>query len=104
AYMTYQLHARWGVGFVLAVLAVTVGIAALGVMLEFTVIRRLRGSAAEFAVVLVTIGLLLATQSLVAATWGYTPLNMDDPWGLKNVHLGSVAVSHRSVRVVGRTA
>ena len=104
AYLTYQLHAKWGVTFVLAVLAVTVGIAALGVALEFAIIRRLRGSAAEFAVVLVTIGLLLATQSLVAATWGYTPLNMEDPWGLKNVHLGSVAVSHRDIWVVGSTA
>lgn len=104
AYTTYQLHAKWGVPFVLAVLAVTIGIAALGVALEFAVVRRLRGSAAEFAVVLVTIGLLLATQSLVAATWGYTPLNMDDPWGLKNTHLGSVAVSHRDIWVVASTA
>jgi len=103
AYLTYQLHAKWGVSFVLAVLAVVAGIALLGVALEFVVIRRLRGSAAEFAVVLVTIGLLLATQSLVAATWGYTPLNMDDPWGLKNVHLGSIAVSHRDIWVVGST-
>lgn len=104
AYMTYQLHVKWGAPFVLAVLAVTIGIAALGVALEFVVIRRLRGSAAEFAVVLVTIGLLYATQSLVAATWGYTPLNMDDPWGLKNVHLGSVAVSYRDIWVVASTA
>jgi branched-chain amino acid transport system permease protein len=103
AYLTYQLHAEWGVSFVLAVLAVVAGIALLGVALEFVVVRRLRGSAAEFAVVLVTIGLLLATQSIVAATWGYTPLNMDDPWGLKNVHLGSVAVSHRDIWVVGST-
>jgi branched-chain amino acid transport system permease protein len=103
AYLTYQLHAEWGVTFVLAVLAVAIGVGLLGVTLEFVVVRRLRGSAAEFAVVLVTIGLLLATQSLVAATWGYTPLNMDDPWGLDNVHLGSVAVSHRDIWVVGST-
>lgn len=103
AYLTYQLHAKWNWNFVLAVIAVAVAVAALGVALEFVVIRRLRGSAAEFAVVLVTIGLLLATESLVAATWGYTPLNMNDPWGLKTVHLGSIAVSQRDVWVVGST-
>ena len=103
AYLTYQVHAAWGVPFVLAVVAVAIGVALLGIALEFVVIRRLRGSAAEFAVVLVTIGLLLATQSLVAATWGYTPLNMNDPWGLETVHLGSVAVSHRDIWVVGST-
>jgi len=104
AYLTYQVHAEWGVPFILAVVAVAIGVALLGVALEFVIIRRLRGSAAEFAVVLVTIGLLLATQSLVAATWGYTPLNMDDPWGLETVHLGSVAVSQRDIWVVGATA
>lgn len=103
AYTTYQLHVKWGVTFVLAVIAVAVMIALLGVALEYVVVRRLRGSAAEFAVVLVTIGLLLATESLVAATWGYDPLDMKDPWGLKNVHLGSVVVSQRDIWVVGST-
>ena len=103
AFMTYELHAKWGVTFVLAVLAVAVGTALLGAALEFLIIRRIRGSAAATAVVLVTIGLLLATEALVAATWGYTPLNMNDPWGLKQVHLGSVVISQRDIWVIGST-
>lgn len=103
AYATYQLHVGWGLPFVLAALLVAVGVALLGIAVEFTIVRRLKGSAAEFAVVLVTIGLLLATESLVAATWGYDRLDMKDPWGLKNVHIGSVAVSYRDIWVVGLT-
>jgi branched-chain amino acid transport system permease protein len=103
AYATYQFHVRWGVPFVLAVVAVGAGVALLGVAVEFAIVRRLRGSAADFAVVLVTIGLLLATESLVAATWGYDRLDMKDPWGLKNVYVGSVAISHRDIWVVGST-
>jgi branched-chain amino acid transport system permease protein len=103
SYLTYHAHNRWGTPFAAAVLVAVAAMAVLAILIERLVVRRVRGAAAEWAVVLVTLGLLLVAESVVASIWGYDPLNMNDPWGLKQVNLGSVVISHRDLWVIGIT-
>lgn len=100
AYLTYQVHVTWGAPFAVAVGAAVVGVALLGVVTEVTIVRRIPHRA-EFSTVMVTLGLLVVVQTLVAAVWGYDPLNMGDPWGLSTVDLGGTTLSTLHLTVIG---
>jgi branched-chain amino acid transport system permease protein len=90
-YLTYNAHETWGLPFWLAFLLAAVLTALLGVLIERTVLRKMIGQPV-FAVVMVTLGLLIITQQVVATIWGYDRLNLGDPWGLDKVSLGGINV------------
>lgn len=96
AYMTYQAHQGWELPFVLSVLVGVLSAVLLNVLAESQVLRRAKDRS-ELMLVLITFGLLLAIEPVVAAFWGSDTHNLGDPWGLARVEMGSVSVTTRDV-------
>src|SRR6266700_2114886 len=75
--------------FWLAVGAAALGVAAIGLVVELGLLRRLRGQA--MPEVLLTVGLSLIFADLSLARWGGDPQLLPGPPGLRSsVHIGSV--------------
>ena len=92
AYLAYNFHQTWGLPFYVAVvLAMVVG-ALVGVLVEVLILRRLLGRP-PFVIIMVTIGLLILMEQLVPMIWGEDPLPLGDPWGVRAVKVGQVALS-----------
>lgn len=91
AYLAFNFHQTWGWPFLPAVVAAMLCGALLGVVLELVVLRRLAGRP-TYAVIMVTIGLLIVIDQVIVAVWGADPLSLGDPWGLRTVDLGDLSV------------
>jgi len=90
-YLTYNAHVTWGLSFWPAVALAASLTACGGVVVERTVLRRMAGQPV-FAVVMVTLGLLIIVQQVVPIVWGYDRLSLGDPWGLRKVSLAGINV------------
>ncbi len=90
-YLTYNARVTWGVPFWLAVLLAATATALVGALVERTVLRRMVGQPV-FAVVMVTLGLLIIVQQVIPTIWGYDRLDLGDPWGVRKVSLGPLDV------------
>ena len=90
-YATYNAHITWGLPFWLSVVLAAVLTALLGVLVERAVLRRMVGQPV-FAVVMVTLGLLIVVQQVVPTIWGYDRLDLGDPWGVRTVSLLGINV------------
>jgi len=105
AYATYQLHVVVGLDFFLAILVTIVLVAIIGVLVQrfiFDRIEKLAGQAAAgLAVLLVTLGLLSVSRSIVVTAWGADTLNNDDPWRIQVVRIGEVSLTQRDLWVIG---
>ena len=99
-YLTYNAHVTWGVPFWLAVVLAAVITALVGVLVERAVLRRMVGQPV-FAVVMVTLGLLIIVQQVVPTIWGYDRHNLDDPWGVRKVSLGGLNVEVKDLWTLG---
>jgi branched-chain amino acid transport system permease protein len=95
-YATYNAHVTWGLPFWLSVVLAASLTAGIGALVERTVLRRMIGQPV-FAVVMVTLGLLIIVQQVVPTIWGYDRLNIDDPWGVRKVSLGSINVEVKDI-------
>ncbi len=95
-YLTYNAHVTWGLPFWPAVGLATALTALTGVAVERTVLRRMAGQPV-FAVIMVTLGLLIVVQQVVPAIWGYDRLNLDDPWGVRRLSFGGIHVDLKDV-------
>jgi branched-chain amino acid transport system permease protein len=103
AYLTYNFTQTWDQNFYLAlVLAMLCG-AALGVLIEALVLRRLVGESPA-AVIMVTIGLLFVLDNVATAVWGPDNHNLGDPWGIRTRELLGVTVADRDLWTIGFTA
>jgi branched-chain amino acid transport system permease protein len=100
AYLTYQLGSVWHVPFVVAVLASTACCSLVSIALERVIIRRIPDEN-HFAAVMITVGALFAVQALIDAVWGSDPLSLGDPWGVRTVDIGGVAVSLAALWTIG---
>lgn len=92
AYLTYTFHVVLDVPFYPAVLLAMVCGAAIGALLERTVLRHLVGQPL-FTQVMVTVGLMFVLTEICAAFWGVDALDLKDPWGLGTASIGGVVVS-----------
>jgi len=99
-YTTYNAHITWGLPFWLAVVLAASLTALVGALIERTVLRRMIGQPV-FAVVMVTLGLLIIVQQVVPTIWGYDRLNLGDPWGLDKVSLGGINVEVKDLWTLG---
>lgn len=95
-YLTYNAHVTWGLPFWPAVALATALTALTGVAVERTVLRRMTGQPV-FAVIMVTLGLLIVAQQVVPAIWGYDRLDLGDPWGVRRLSFGSIRVDLKDV-------
>lgn len=94
AFLTYDAHRTWGLPFPVAVLFGMAATAAVGVVFGRFVAARLVGQP-TFAVLMTTIGLLIVVTQVVSRVWGYSPLDLGDPWGLDRTTVGGVAILHK---------
>jgi branched-chain amino acid transport system permease protein len=90
AYMTYQLIA-WRVPFALAVALAALVTAAVGMLIERLVLRRLVGQPV-FASILITLGVLFVLEQLCTTLWGYNLRILGDPWGVRTLALAGVTI------------
>jgi branched-chain amino acid transport system permease protein len=73
AYLSFTIQSKLGVGFV-SLVALTIAVsAAVGLAIEYLVIRPMRGQPI-FAIVMSTIGLAIALRSATAMIWGALPM------------------------------
>ncbi len=96
AYLTYNFHVTWGLGFYAGLaLAMVVG-AVIGVVIEALVLRHMVGEEPA-TVIMATIGILFVLDNVVTSIWGPTNLNLDDPWKLNTREVLGVTVADRDV-------
>ena len=97
-YFAYQLM-LWGLSYWAAFFA-TLGIAfVFGVVVQQAVIRPVQ-QRSVIAVVIVTVGLFILIDGLVAWKWGANQRFMQAPFGPKNYHLGSVSISRQDIGTI----
>jgi branched-chain amino acid transport system permease protein len=96
AYVAYALVNSAGLPFVVAVVGAAAGTALVGALAERLVLRRMVGQPA-FAVIMITIGLLYIIEQAITSIWGFDALNLNDPWGVQTVEIGSVGLAVRDL-------
>lgn len=99
AYLTYNAHNTWGLPFALAVAVAVLICALIGAATERVVLRRMIGQP-PFAVIMLTIGLLIVLEQVVTVVWGFNPLNMGDPWGIHKFNIGSVVIADKDMATI----
>ncbi|RJS45614.1 branched-chain amino acid ABC transporter permease [Nocardioides cavernaquae] len=82
------------VGFVLAVIIGTLGIALLALVVERIAIRPMVGKAV-FVIAIITIGVDVVVRVVAGAFVGVDGRVMGDPWGLDATRIGDVTIAHR---------
>jgi branched-chain amino acid transport system permease protein len=99
AFLVYNATSTWDLPFWLAVL-VSMGLGALlGIALERFILRRMIGQPV-YAVILVTVGLLLLVEPIVTTIWRNPGTNIDNPWGLDKLTIGDVSILRVDVATV----
>ncbi len=101
-YMTFNAANTWNLNFYLSVLVAMAAGAALGMLIEALILRRMIGEA-PFTLVMVTIGILYILDNVVTAIWGPDPQNLGDPWTRVRT-FGDVPVADRDLWTIGFTA
>jgi branched-chain amino acid transport system permease protein len=96
AYVCYNAHQTWGLNFYLSIVVSMAIVAAVGVLIEFLVLRRMVGQPV-FAIIMITIGLLFLIQETVTSIWGPRNLDLGDPWGIKSVTIGGVVIEEKDI-------
>lgn len=100
AYFAYSFNQEVGLPFYAAVPLAMAACAAVGFMVERTILRRMVGQPV-FAVIMITIGLTIAFEQIVTWKWDFNRLELDDPWGLGTVKLGDVTVAEVDLARIG---
>jgi branched-chain amino acid transport system permease protein len=68
-------------------------------VLERFILRRMIGQPV-YAVILVTVGLLLLVEPIVTTIWRNPATNIENPWGLEKLTIGSVSILQVDVATV----
>jgi branched-chain amino acid transport system permease protein len=97
-YIAYQLN-LWGLSYWAAFFLTLVIAFVLGVVIQLVVIRPVQHKSV-IAVVIVTVGLFILIDGLVAWKWGADLKFMPAPFGTTVYHVGGVAFSRQDVGVL----
>ncbi|MBB6407165.1 branched-chain amino acid ABC transporter permease [Arthrobacter sp. AZCC_0090] len=100
AYLTFEFESQLSWPFPIAIVMSMLVSALIGILIERTVIRRFSHSQA-FAAVMATVGLLFASQAVVAGFWGDSARNLGDPWGLETVRIFGAAIAVSGLWAIG---
>ena len=103
AYLAYNGTHTWGLPFPLAVLLAVVLGAAVGMLLERFILRRVVGRPV-FAVIMITVGILFVLDQVVTTIWGSESLSLGDPWGIERYDVGGVVLAVRDLWTLGLAA
>jgi branched-chain amino acid transport system permease protein len=91
AYFCYTFTGQWGWPFYPSILAAMVAAAAVGLVIERLILRRMIGQPI-YAVIMITIGLSIAFDQIVIWKWTGLQRNFPDPWGIDTYKIGSVVI------------
>lgn len=100
AFVTYQYGDDWGLPFFLALPLAMVTLALVAVAAERLVIRPMIGKP-SFAMLLITIGLLVILEQVVRSIWTEAGLVLSTPWGNDRFDIGGVAIRHADLWTLG---
>jgi branched-chain amino acid transport system permease protein len=101
AYISYAFNTV--LPFVVAVLCALVATGIVAAAFERVVLRRMVGRP-NFAVIMITIGLLFVINQVVTTIWGFQALNLGDPWGVRTVSTGGVIFAVRDLWTIALAA
>jgi branched-chain amino acid transport system permease protein len=101
AYISYAFNTV--LPFVVAVLCALVATGIVAAAFERVVLRRMVGQP-NFAVIMITIGLLFVINQVVTTIWGFQALNLGDPWGVRTVSTGGVIFAVRDLWTIALAA
>lgn len=96
AYLAYNAINTWDLPFFVAVPIAMVGCALVGMLIELLILRRMIGQPV-YAVIMITIGLLIILQEVPTMIWGGDNLVLGDPWGTESVAAGRVVIESKNL-------
>jgi branched-chain amino acid transport system permease protein len=91
AFLVYNGTATWKLPFWLAVLVAMIGGAVLGILIERIVLRPMSGQPV-YAVLLVTVGVLLLVSPIVTTIWRNPAPSIETPFHLHRINIGDVKI------------
>ncbi len=100
AYLTFNAHQTWGLPFLVAALLGIAATAAVGLIIERLLLRRMSGQPV-FSVIMVTIGLLFVIDQVITMIWGQDAQNLGDPWGIDTVVVGDIVMAVVDLWAIG---
>ncbi len=100
AYFTFNAHQTWGLPFLVAAALGIVATAAVGLVIERLLLRRMSGQPV-FSVIMITIGLLFVIDQVITMIWGQDAQNLGDPWGIDTVVVGDVVMAVVDLWAIG---
>ncbi len=92
AYLTFNAHQTWGLPFLPAAMLGIAATAAVGLIVERVLLRRMSGQPV-FSVIMITIGLLFVIDQVITMIWGQDAQNLGDPWGIDTVVVGDIVMA-----------
>lgn len=99
AYVGYALSEN-GVPFAVSIILAVLAGAALGVLVDMVLMRHLSGLG-HFPLLLMTIGLSLAIDALLALIWGSGGHQYNSPWTGRYIHAGGQVLSVAQLICIG---
>ncbi|MBA3877796.1 MAG: branched-chain amino acid ABC transporter permease [Anaerolinea sp.] len=96
AFLLFQLSAVMGVPYFVALPVAVLSVGALGVVVQRTLVRRLRGGSRLnylYATSIATIGLSIVLQNGAQLVWGAVPKSIPQPFPTEPILLAGVALS-----------
>jgi len=103
AYFAFNFHRTWDLPWWPAVLLALLVSAALGALIEALILRRMVGQPV-FAVIMITIGLLIIIEQATTIVWGFDNLTLGDPWGIRTTKAGNVVLAISDLWTIGLAA
>ncbi len=100
AYFVFNAHQTWGLPFWISGLIAIIGCAAVGVLVERFLLRRMAAQPV-FSVIMVTIGLLFVIDQVITMIWGQDAQNLGDPWGIDTVTVGEIVLAVVDLWAIG---
>jgi branched-chain amino acid transport system permease protein len=99
AYLAYNAINTWNLPFYVSVVVAMIGCAIVGVLVEFLILRRMIGQPV-YAVIMITIGLLIILQEVPTMIWGSDNFVLGDPWGAESLTYGDVFIETKNVAIL----
>lgn len=100
AYLTFNAHQTWGLPFLVAAALGVAATAAVGLIVERVLLRRMSGQPV-FSVIMITIGLLFVIDQVITMIWGQDAQNLGDPWGIDTVVVGDIVMAVVDLWAIG---
>ncbi len=99
AFLVYQAEHTWQLPFWLSAVFAIACCAAIGAAFQGLVLRRMVGQPI-FAIILITIGLLLLVEPITTTIWHNPPGGIETPWALRSVKIGDVRILQVNIATV----